>query len=161
MCTTEVSSEPLSPFLLHLIQSAHRSPSNCFKMWIKLLPRYPSAKEPACQCRRCKRCVFNTRIRKFPWWRTWHPSILAWRIPRTEEPGGLQSMGLQRVGHDWSDLAHTHVNKIMLFLVLKYFHCFPGFWEHKYKSSPWPESLYEMHYLPHSQSLISLSSSSP
>ena len=27
-------------------------------------------------------------------------SILAWRIPRTEEPGGLQSMVLQRVGHD-------------------------------------------------------------
>ena len=27
-----------------------------------------------------------------------HPSILAWRIPWTEEPGGLQSMGLQRVG---------------------------------------------------------------
>ena len=26
-------------------------------------------------------------------------SILAWRIPRTEEPGGLQSMGLRRVGH--------------------------------------------------------------
>jgi len=35
-----------------------------------------------------------------------HSSILAWRIPWTEEPGGLQSMGLQRVGHDWSDLAH-------------------------------------------------------
>ena len=33
-------------------------------------------------------------------------SILAWRIPWMEEPGGLQSMGLQRVGHDWSDLAH-------------------------------------------------------
>ena len=29
-----------------------------------------------------------------------HPSILAWKIPWTEEPGGLQSMGLQRVGHD-------------------------------------------------------------
>ena len=29
-----------------------------------------------------------------------HSSILAWRIPRTEEPGGLQSIGLQRVGHD-------------------------------------------------------------
>ena len=29
-----------------------------------------------------------------------HSSILAWRIPRTEEPGGLQSMGLQRVGHE-------------------------------------------------------------
>ena len=29
-----------------------------------------------------------------------HSSILSWRITRTEEPGGLQSMGLQRVGHD-------------------------------------------------------------
>ena len=29
-----------------------------------------------------------------------HPSILAWEIPWTEEPGGLQSMVLQRVGHD-------------------------------------------------------------
>ena len=28
-----------------------------------------------------------------------HSSILAWRIPWTEEPGGLQSMGLQRIGH--------------------------------------------------------------
>ena len=31
-----------------------------------------------------------------------HSSILAWKIPWTEEPGGLQSMGLQRVGHDWA-----------------------------------------------------------
>ena len=29
-----------------------------------------------------------------------HPSILAWRIPWTEEPDGLQSTGSQRVGHD-------------------------------------------------------------
>ena len=29
-----------------------------------------------------------------------HSSILAWKIPSTEEPGGLQSMGSQRVGHD-------------------------------------------------------------
>jgi len=29
-----------------------------------------------------------------------HSSILAWRISQTEEPGGLQSMGSQRVGHD-------------------------------------------------------------
>ena len=32
-------------------------------------------------------------------------NILAWRIPGTEEPGGLPSMGLLRVRHDWSDLA--------------------------------------------------------
>ena len=31
-----------------------------------------------------------------------HSSILAWRIPRTEKPGGLQSMGSQRVRHDWA-----------------------------------------------------------
>ena len=29
-----------------------------------------------------------------------HSSVLAWEIPWTEEPGGLQSMGLQRVGHN-------------------------------------------------------------
>ena len=34
-----------------------------------------------------------------------HSSVLAWRIPGMEEPGGLLSMGLHRVGHDWSDLA--------------------------------------------------------
>ena len=34
-----------------------------------------------------------------------HSSVLAWRLPGTGEPGGLQSMGSHRVGHDWSDLA--------------------------------------------------------
>ena len=34
-----------------------------------------------------------------------HSSILAWRIPWTAEPGGLQSIGSRRVGHDWSNLA--------------------------------------------------------
>ena len=37
-----------------------------------------------------------------------HCSILAWEIPWTEKPGRLQSIGSQRVGHDRSDLAHTH-----------------------------------------------------
>ena len=37
-----------------------------------------------------------------------HSSILAWRILWTEEPGGLQSMWLQRVRHDWSDWTCTH-----------------------------------------------------
>ena len=34
-----------------------------------------------------------------------HSSVLAWRILGTGEPGGLLSMGSQRVGHNWSDLA--------------------------------------------------------
>ena len=36
-----------------------------------------------------------------------HSSILAWRIPWTEEPGGIQSTGSHRVGCYWSHLAHT------------------------------------------------------
>ena len=35
-----------------------------------------------------------------------HSSIPAWRIPGMEEPGRLQSMGLQRVGHDWATSLH-------------------------------------------------------
>ena len=34
-----------------------------------------------------------------------HSNTLSWRIPETEEPGGLQPMGSQRVGHDSSDYA--------------------------------------------------------
>ena len=46
-----------------------------------------------------------------------HSSILAWRIPWTEEPGRLQSIGSQRVDHDWSDLACTHA-----YLLLNWFY---------------------------------------
>ena len=50
-----------------------------------------------------------------------HSSVLAWRIPGVVEPGGLPSMGLHRVGHDWSDLAaaallYTHDQDILSFL---------------------------------------------
>ena len=38
-----------------------------------------------------------------------HSSILVWRIPWTEEPGGLQSVGSHRAGHGLSALAHTHI----------------------------------------------------
>ena len=62
-------------------------------------------KEPACQCRRHKRCGSD------PWvesgWKdplqedtATHSRILAWRNPSTEEPGGPQSRGSHRVGHE-------------------------------------------------------------
>ena len=38
-----------------------------------------------------------------------HCSVLTWRTPWTEEPGGLQSTGSQRAGHKYSNLARTHV----------------------------------------------------
>ena len=50
-----------------------------------------------------------------------HSSTLAWKIPRAEEPGGLQSMGSQRVGHDRSNLAAAAaaaMNVYALFLAL-------------------------------------------
>ena len=39
-----------------------------------------------------------------------HSSTLAWKIPWTEDPGRLQSMGLQRVGHDWATSLHFKPN---------------------------------------------------
>ena len=61
-----------------------------------------SGKEPTCQCRRHKRLGFDP-----PGWEdpleegtATHSGILAWRIPWTEEPGGLQSILSQRVRDD-------------------------------------------------------------
>ena len=42
--------------------------------------------------------------------RATHSSILAWRIPQTEEPGGLQSMGSQRIGHKSAHGTRTTMN---------------------------------------------------
>ena len=53
-----------------------------------------------------------------------HSSILAWRIPGTEEPDQLQSAGLQRVEHDWSDWTCRQVSAPGTTLVIKYH----GFW---------------------------------
>ena len=47
-----------------------------------------------------------------------HPGILAWRIPWTEEPGGLQSMGLQRVGHNRTH-TYTYNTKFIISTIFK------------------------------------------
>ena len=55
-------------------------------------------KESACQCRRCKRSEFDPWVGQSPGvGMATHSSILAWRIPWIEEPGGLQSMGSQEL----------------------------------------------------------------
>ena len=60
-----------------------------------------SGKEPPCQCRRHKGHEFDPWIGKIlEEGMASHSSILAWRIPRTEEPGRLQSTGSQRVRHN-------------------------------------------------------------
>ena len=63
-----------------------------------------SGKESTCQHGRLRRHGSDPWVRKIPWRRS-RSSILAWKIPWTEEPGGLEAKGLLRVGHDW---AHTH-----------------------------------------------------
>ena len=73
-------------------------------------PGGASGKEPDCQSRRCKRCGFGSLVQEDPLKEgmATHSGILAWETPGTEAPGGLQSIGLQRAGHDRSDLARTH-----------------------------------------------------
>ena len=52
-----------------------------------------------------------------------HSSIPAWRIPRTEQPGGLQTMGSQRVRHDWAANTFFQTNKkVFLKLQAVWFH---------------------------------------
>ena len=62
---------------------------------------FPGGTSGTClQCRRHERRRFDPWVGKFPAGGAAHSSILAWRIPWTEEPDGLQFVGLQRVGHD-------------------------------------------------------------
>ena len=62
---------------------------------------------------------------------TTHSSILAWRIPWSEEPGGLQSVGSQRVGHNLVT-EHTH----------SYFY---NYYSPSWKKKPLPHKIIEMY----------------
>ena len=65
-------------------------------------PRWLGGKEPTCQCKETQETWVQSLGGEDPLEEeiTTHPSTLAWRIPWTEEPGGLQSTGSHRVGHD-------------------------------------------------------------
>ena len=63
-------------------------------------PGGASGKEPTCQCRRHEKHRFDPWEDPLEEEMATHSGILAWRILWTEEPGGLQSMGWQGVGHD-------------------------------------------------------------
>ena len=60
------------------------------------------------------RAIQETQVRSLGWedlldkGMATHSSILAWEIPWTEEPGGLQSMELQKVGQGWATNTDTH-----------------------------------------------------
>ena len=71
-----------------------------------------------------------------------HSRALAWRIPGTAEPGGLPSMGWNRVRHDWSDLAvgglkkrwrHGHITKFGSYKEGSIIYCDYGIWALDFK----------------------------
>ena len=104
---------PLSVSLCWPALPTHREHADCNQTQIQILTEsnYPrpwgfpggaSGKEPTCQGKRRKRRRLDPSVGKMPLEEgtATHSSILAWRTPWTEEPGGLQSLGSQRVGHD-------------------------------------------------------------
>ena len=70
-----------------------------FSWWLNVLKNLPAMQEPQ-----------EMQVQSLDWEDSLeedmmtHSSILSWRIPKAEEPGGLQSMGSLRIRHNWSDL---------------------------------------------------------
>ena len=98
-------------FTSHLIRQMGFPRSFCFLVFFFFfgprLPRWCSGKEPTCQCRRHETQVLSLgQEDPLEEGMATHCSILAWRIPWTEEPGGLLSTGSQRVGRDWAHGRH-------------------------------------------------------
>ena len=83
-------------------------------------PGGTTGKEPARQIRRHERRRFDPWFGKIPWRKAQQPTpvFLPGEPLWTEKPGGLQSIGSQNVGHDWSDLAHIWFLKVMFFKIL-------------------------------------------
>ena len=76
---------------------------------VALVVEKKNKKKKHLHCWRQKRHGFNPWVRKIPWRRAWQPTpvLLPGESPWAEEPGRLQSIGLQRIRQDWSDLAHA------------------------------------------------------
>ena len=118
-----------------------------------------SGKEPACQFKRCKqRQVWSLgQEDTLEEGMATHSSIFAWRIPWTEEPGQLQYIGSQRVGHDWSNLAHMHIYLLRFPLDSFCFHFFVKFHEH---CPPFPLDPIHINHFKHPYMMVPTSGSS-
>ena len=82
-------------------------------------PGGTGSKETTCQCRKQKRLGLDSWVGKIPRRRKWHPTsvFLPGESPWTVEPGGLWSMGLQRVGQNWVTKNSTQLLKIFYGLI--------------------------------------------
>ena len=77
-----------------------------------------SSKESTCKCRRHRFSTWVGNIPRRSKWQT-HSSILAWEIAWTEKPGRLQSMGLQRIRHNWATKQQQLVSLWLLWFFLQ------------------------------------------
>ena len=97
------------PILLFSFVSLHCSLNKTFLL-------SPCCSVELCQCRRCERHRFSPWARKIALEEEMatHSNILAWEIPWTEEPCGLQFMVLQRVGQGWASehISNYHIGPI-------------------------------------------------
>ena len=84
-------------------------------------PYGTNGKEATCQCKRHKRHRFDSWVKKIPLEEcmTTHSSILVWRIPWTEDPGDLQSIGSQRV--ECNEIQAVHSKGDQSWVKLQYF----------------------------------------
>ena len=83
-----------------------------------------------------------------------HSSILAWKIPRAEESGGLQSPGLPRVGHDW--VTENHTTMAIELYTLSFFKKWVAKWLNctvHYIAHPLKRDLYSVIILPSKMTL--------
>ena len=103
----------MSPWMGWEVASLDLQVLPCITYWKKMssaegFPGGTSGDEPACQCKRQEMRVWSLgREDPLEEGMASHSSILAWKIPWTEVPGRLQSMGSQRAGHNWSNLTPT------------------------------------------------------
>ena len=85
-------------------------------------PGGASGKEPACQCRRRKRCQFNPWARKIPWRRAWQPTpvFLPGRSHGQRSLEDYSPWGPKTVGQDWSNLAYIYKCQVTTIWVRKF-----------------------------------------
>ena len=107
-----------SAFTSHLIHSFDNTNSVDMGRALELKNQSTSARDTLLG--RCKETQVQSRGGEDPLEEgmATRSSMLAWRIPRTDEPGGLQSMELKRIWHNWSDLACMLLSKALSYGML-------------------------------------------
>ena len=118
-CALEPRSHNYWPYMPQLLKPAQ--PRACawqqekplqWEACAQQLERSPHPASLVAQRLKCLPAMWETWVRSLGWEdplekeMATHSSILAWRIPWREEPSGLQSMGSQRVRHDWATSLH-------------------------------------------------------